>query len=441
MNYSIKVKNILLSEIDAMASTPEAFAQSPGRDFIRCRKMSFKDLLLFTIAMEAGTIKHELYKYFKYGKNTLSGSAYCQQRNKLLSNTFKTLLMRFNSHFQPYPYKKSYQLMAADGCTFTFTRNPSDEISFYGPDGKSTKGFNQIHTVALYDLISRRYVNSIIQPIKKKNEFKALAELIDEYTPNGLKPIFMADRGFFAYNVFAHAIENNAFFLIRAKDANMSRLTGMAIEDLPNNLDINVTRILSRSASKKKQKQPGKADLYRYICKDVRFDYLPEGSSEEYEINIRVLRFKISDNNYENIVTNLPVDDFSIEEIKRLYNMRWGIETSFRELKHILGTGNFHSKKREYIEHEIWARLILYNFCSIITQHVSLKKLSRKHDYQVNFTVAFNACHYFLRLHHGETPPNIEGLIRQNILPIRPNRNYARQHRFQIPVSFTYRFS
>lgn len=56
---------------------------------------------------------------------------------------------------------------------------------------------------------------------KKKNEFKALAELIDEYEHHDLMPIFIADRGFFAYNVFAHAIENKSFFLIRAKDKNL----------------------------------------------------------------------------------------------------------------------------------------------------------------------------------------------------------------------------
>ena len=439
MNYSVTVKNILMSDIDAMASTPEAYALNPGKNFTRHRKISFKDLLMLPIAMEAGTMRHELYKYFNYNENTLSNSAYCQQRNKLSPDTFKTLFKRFNSHFKPSPFNDKYHLMAADGCTFTFTRNPDDVISFYGPDGKSTKGFNQIHTVALYDLISRSYVNAKIQPIKKKNEFKALAELIDDYQYQGLKPIFIADRGFFAYNVFAHAIENKSFFLIRAKDKNMERLTGSVVTDLPENLDISVNRILTRSASKKNRKQPDKADSYRHICKAVRFDYLPENSKDEYEITLRVIRFKITDSTYENIVTNLPSDEFSIENIKMLYNMRWGIETSFRELKHIFGTGNFRSKKREYIEHEIWAKFILYNFCSIITQHVVLKKMNRKYEYQVNFTVAFNACHYFIRLKKGESPPNIEGLIRQNILPIRPNRNYARQHRFQIPVSFAYR--
>ena len=38
------------------------------------------------------------------------------------------------------------------------------------------------------------------------------------------------------------------------------------------------------------------------------------------------------------------------------------------------------------------------------------------------------------------TPPNLESLISKYILPIRPDRNYARQHRVQKPLSFSYRF-
>ncbi len=35
---------------------------------------------------------------------------------------------------------------------------------------------------------------------------------------------------------------------------------------------------------------------------------------------------------------------------------------------------------------------------------------------------------------------NIEGLLSQYILPIRPDRTYARQLRFQVTASFAYRF-
>ena len=57
--------------------------------------------------------------------------------------------------------------------------------------------------------------------------------------------------------------------------------------------------------------------------------------------------------------------------------------------------------------------------------------------YGVNFSLAMKICFDFLR---GVAPPNIESLISKYILPIRPDRNYARQHRVQKPASLSYRF-
>lgn len=440
MTFANQVKNKLLQDISDMAQTPWLFSKHPEIDFTRNRKINFQSLIHFSICMEGGTIKHELLKYFSYNPSTLSNSAFHQQRSKLLPDTFPFLFQQFNSHYPFSLYKGKYQLLACDGSSFTFTRNPKDSDSYFAPDGKTTNGYNQVHVVALFDLLSKRYCDTIVQPIRKKNEFQALADMIDRYRILAAVPVFIADRGFHAFNVFAHAIEHNAYFMIRAKDVNMQRLLG---NDLPDkdSFDIQVNRILTRSLSKKKRLHPELADQYRFICQEVTFDYIEHGSGKEYPISLRVLRFKISDEGYENIITNLPADDFTPEEIKSLYGLRWDIETSFRELKHTIGAANFHSKKREYIEMEVWARLILYNFCSIITKHVVIMQKSRKYTYQVNYTVAYNACHYFLRLHNEEKPPNIESLIEQNILPIRPDRKYARQHRFRVPVSFTYRFS
>ena len=69
---------------------------------------------------------------------------------------------------------------------------------------------------------------------------------------------------------------------------------------------------------------------------------------------------------FENIITTLSEEDFTPDDIKYCYNLRWGIETSFRDLKHPIGAINLHSKKTEYVAFELWSRLILYNFCSII---------------------------------------------------------------------------
>ncbi len=42
----------------------------------------------------------------------------------------------------------------------------------------------------------------------------------------------------------------------------------------------------------------------------------------KYPITLRVLRFQISKNSYENIITNLPPEEFPVGEIKQLYHLR-----------------------------------------------------------------------------------------------------------------------
>lgn len=263
---------------------------------------------------------------------------------------------------------------------------------------------------------------------------------IDRHAPSsGTIPVFIGDRGFLAYNVFAHAIENDAFFVIRATDTKMKQLLGNDLLE-EETFDIQVTRDLTRSHLKKKYLHPESAGQYRQICQKVAFDYFPAEGYGEYEISLRVLRFPIGNGTYENIITNLPENEFPAEEIKEIYHLRWGIETSFCTLKHTIAAVNFHSKSRQMITREIWARLILFNSCSYITGQVTFERQKRKHIHQVDFAIAFKACYHFFRLHSGEEPPDVKGMIRKHTLPVGPKRNFARQQRFQVPVSFTYRF-
>ena len=118
--------------------------------------------------------------------------------------------------------------------------------------------------------------------------------------------------------------------------------------------------------------------------------------------------------------------------------MRWGIETSFRELKYALGLTSFHAKKVEYITQEVFARLVMYNFCEMITLHVVVQQKPTKYGYQVNFTVAIHICKKFFR-DENVHPPDIEALIQKNVLPIRENRTDPRKIKFKKAVSFNYR--
>lgn len=439
MNQAEYIKSILLEDIHQMSLHPETFSKDPGRDFTRKRKISAEDVLLFPIQMERDSIDRELLKYFSHSIDTPSMPAYFQQRRKLLPDTYRQLFQTFNSHFSDSLYKGRYVLTGVDGSGFNLFHNPHDPLTFLPPNKSSEQGHNEIHVTAAYRLTDRVFTDAVIQPSPQKNEYSAICQLVDRGTTDRGTPLYLADRGFPSLNLFAHCKEKGAFFLVRAKDLYLERLLRDDKPEGKEEFDLTIDRIVVRSKAKKNYSCPEKPELYRYVDKNTLFDYIEPGASGEYHLHLRVVRVKIKEGVYENLITNLPEDEFDIHELRILYYIRWGIETSFRELKHAVGAVDFHCRSFEYVTHEVWARLLLYNFCSRITSFAVVEQKNTKYTYQVNYTMAIKNCHDFLRQRGDEGPIDILGLIGKYTLPIRPDRNFARQHRFQIPMKFTYR--
>ena len=69
-----------------------------------------------------------------------------------------------------------------------------------------------------------------------------------------------------------------------------------------------------------------------------------------------------------------------------------GVESFFRKLKYMIGLSNFHSYKPQYIEQEIWAKLITYNIMETVINYIVLETNDTKHAYKVNFTIAAHIC-------------------------------------------------
>jgi hypothetical protein len=288
----------------------------------------------------------------------------------------------------------------------------------------------------MYDLCNRIYVDAIIQPGKKYNENKALADMVRRSHIEE-KTLVIADRYYESYNNFAHIEQKGWNYLIRVKDLGSNGiLSGLSLPS-EDEFDVCIRRILTRKLTNEIKAQP---DVYRYVSHSSVFDFLDDANAF-YPISFRVVRFKITDDTYETLITNLEQSDFSPEELKKLYHMRWGIETSFRELKYAVGLLSFHSKKREHIEQEAFAKIIMYNFAEMITSHVVISQGETKHTYQVNFTVAIHICRQFMRVCFWNNAPPIdaEGLISKNILPVRPGRPDKRKIRSKTVVSFLYR--
>ena len=130
---------------------------------------------------------------------------------------------------------------------------------------------------------------------------------------------------------------------------------------LPNSeeFDVDTTLTLTRRQTKETLALlSAYPERYRWIQPHTTFDYIAPKDPAMYDLRFRVVRFRISGGCYETVYTNLDSETFPIGTIKELYRLRWGIETSFRELKYTIGLSCLHGKKTDFLLQEVFARLI-----------------------------------------------------------------------------------
>lgn len=97
--------------------------------------------------------------------------------------------------------------------------------------------------------------------------------------------------------------------------------------------------------------------------------------------------------------------------------MCWGGENSFKKLKY------WHKNKYNGILQKITARMLLYNFCELVTAHAVVQTAENvKHIYKIHFATPVNICRAYLKNSGYET--EIKILIQRSLTPVRSNRKY-----------------
>lgn len=418
-----------------MASTASRFVKNPDKDFTRNRKINFENVIHLLLTMGGKSLRDEILEYFQCNVSTVTPSAFIQQRDKILPSALAFLLDEFTNSSADAKKYMGYRLLAVDGSDLNVSYDSEDTTTYLQIDDR--RGFNLYHLNAMYDLINKVYVDALIQPRRQFHEHRALVDMVDRSKITG-KTIVIADRGYEAYNVFAHVERKGWNYLIRVRDRDRHGIvTALELPDT-DEFDIRTHVILTNERTNEFK---ANKKLYRFIAKEHVFDYLDKDKNRYYPVYMRVVRFRLTKDTYETVITNLPEEGFSPDELKELYAMRWGIETSFRDLKHTIGLKYFHSKKAEFITQEIYARLIMYNFCEMIIRNIIIQKETTKYAYKVNFSAAVLICRYFLRFQGKGAPPDIEVLLQKNIIPIREGRNALRRRGFKYAFNFLYRVS
>ena len=439
-NRIASVKQKLDAAITQLCEKAGMFSKNPGKDFSRNRKLPFRTVISLLLSMEGGTLTTELLDFFGCSAEAASSSAFVQQRKKINQEALPSLFRMFVRKADAIRTYKGLRLIAADGSDIQIPANPNHPDSFFpGTNGQSP--YSMLHLDAMYDLLQRTYMDATLLGQRKTNERSALCAMVDRSELENV--LLIADRGYEGFNLMAHIQEKGWKYLIRIRDVASSRGIASGL-DLPDEkeFDLFVDLSLTTKQTKEVKLLCQSRNQYRIITGTAPFDFLPRNNCKHdpvvfYNLPFRIVRFQIAEDSYETVLTNLDAKAFPPLELKKLYHMRWGIETAFRELKYTLGLLHFHAKKVEFICQEVFARLIMYNFAELIASSVIVSKADAKHAYKVNFSVAVHVCRQFLL--GNVSPPVVEALIRRHVSPIRPGRSSPRKTSVKYAVSFIYR--
>lgn len=425
LSLADSIKRTLEHSITSISSTFSA------QKATRSRKLSVEKTIHLLIGADGGSLAKELHRV---GIDA-TPAAVSQRRANIPPDVFQNVFNNFNTACKDSETFRGYRLLAVDGTSVNIPRNPKAP-SFVCNDS-APQGYNQLHLNPLFDLCNKTFFDAVIQPEPCKDEIGALVEML-KHNNFDSPTLIIADRGYEAYNVLAHCLEKpNTDFLIRVKQNHsaMREIARLPMCELDCSIGFTITTTQTNEDKRNryiylqvpKKSKPGAK------TRRARWDF-----PSPYTMRLRIVRFQLDTGEFETIATSLP-STFTAEDIKELYQMRWGIETSFRSMKYIIGLVNLHGKCDAYAEQEIYAAMTMFNFTNRIAREVIIRQPKDSvYAYKVNFTMAATLCREFFR-----TPDaNGEELMRQiarHSIPIRPGRADKRNLKAKGFTGFTYR--
>ena len=420
------------SVIDTYVSNISLYTKNPN-DFIRNRKLSAKTTIKTILSMGDKSLNKELLEAFPDKETRMSAPAFVMQKDKLRPELFRKLLCDFTKTFKPSLFRNKYRLMAIDGSDFNIPFNPKSEyvINSCSKDKK----ISMLHANTLYDIESKLYMDCIPEPKSVSNERNAARELIKNLDSNC---IVIMDRGYDGINMYEHLNRMGVKYLIRTKVHSGGLMLIDKLDDIECDLDFILDVTTSKVEYDRERRDnpykifinvPIKSHTENYADKKPRqWDF-----GRNCKVAFRVVKFKISDDTWEVLVTNLPRNEFNINDLKELYHKRWDIETSFRDLKYSLGTVNFHSNKDDSIFMELFAGMIMYNAVTMSVRQIDIEK---------SFKIKINMACMLVKQYYRNGKSDYTALcmeIKSYIYTEKKGRQAARNIKPKSAVPFTYR--
>jgi hypothetical protein len=353
---------------------------------------------------------------------SISKPGYLKQRMKLNPQAIRALCDFHNSSIyqeEELETLKGYFILAADGSNINVP-TVKETLALYGTSSNTkSKPQAAIGMSSLYDLLNKVILDVTINRNKFDDRGQAREHMkkFSEIAPDR-KSIIVLDRDYPGAYEFIKWNEADQKFVIRLRDKDYKKEKAQMVTD-----DEIVSIIFDNT----------RMSPYRGTEKHTVL-------TEQGSINLRIVKIKTGGGMEVFLATNLSDKEFGTEEIGRIYQMRWGIETVFDMLKNNLEIENFTGTKPILIEQDIYACIYLCNLAQdMIADAEANNKLkgnsSYKHEMAVNKTYAVGVLKEdliiaLLERDFDQRTKMFEAMaaeIQSNLVPIRPDRHCERR--------------
>lgn len=388
-------------------------------DFSRDRKLPLNTLVGLIINMPKRSLSIEIQEFFdSLGKGLQSSTkgAFSLQRAKLRPLFFqvwnKWLVDNFYGQYGKAVKRwRGFRIQAVDGST-GYLFNNKEVIEYFGTWDNHNSSTPMARIMQIHDILNDITVWGDIRPIKE-SEKAIIASQVPYLFEDS---ITLMDRGFPGFGLMYLMIneETPRNFIMRCR--------------LGFNKEVQKF-VRSRKSSKTIELAATKESIA--MLKDNGYKITPETT-----IKVRMVKIKLPTGETEILLTSLYSEKlFPISDLKYLYGLRWGIETTYGKQKNQLQMEQFSGHRVLCIQQDYQASLFVSNLQSMVEKQSKnyLHKINirRKYRYKINRNVSwaslkFNIVRLFLQNNPEKILLQLQKEFERNIEPVRPGRQILR---------------
>jgi hypothetical protein len=351
MNYANMLCKVM-NEILIFATNQNNFLKEDfelKRPFFKSTKLSFSKTV--SMLLTGFNASYNISAFTIAGG--VSASSLCEARYKLKASIFSKINAFFIQTIKNNPifnsrFKDKYRILAVDGTTSLLPDNKLVRASF-GTGSNQHKEYAMAQIVVMVDVLNDWVFGSAIKAYKTAETEVAKTLMFNQ--TNGTRftkafsDIYVLDKLYGATSLFYQFSREKKYFITPLKEAFSKLVT--AFEESSETSGLVTLKLSERAVTDLKKighKVSKKTTIELRLVKGTDMNGLP--------LTIAT-----------NILDNQEITD---DEIRELYSLRWGVETTIGRIKNVLRLAHYSGKTPLSIEQDFCRKIFLYNLSMLI---------------------------------------------------------------------------